>query len=100
MAQEIAAESGARLHSVAACPTHAHMLLSFRDPPCPCRTAEHCQRTYRARQHADRLIVRWKQKTGQRMARDAGAAGRRRFSRGWNVTPVRNREHFDHPIAE
>ena len=99
-AELIASERGARLHSLATCSTHVHLLLSFADPPCTCGTAEHCRRGCPARKHVESITTRCKQKMGQRLARDAGTRGRPWFSRGRDVTPVRGREHFDHLIAD
>jgi hypothetical protein len=33
---------------------------------------------------------------GQQLAKIGETTGRPWFSRGWDLTPVRNREHFDH----
>ena len=100
ISQAIVAERGARVHSLATCPTHVHMLVSFCKPSCTCGNLKHCKRACQARYHAERLSARWKQKMGQRLARDSGVFGRPWFSRGWDVTPVRQPTHFDHLIGE
>ena len=92
----IARENEVRLHACATCPTHVHTLISFRSPACTCGASEHCFPDCNAREFAEGAITRLKRKMGQALAKAKGTVGRPYFSRGWDLTPVRGREHFDY----
>jgi hypothetical protein len=92
----IAAERHVRLHACVTTPTHVHVLMSFRNPACTCGASEHCRRGCEGKEHAETVIVRMKRKMGQAVAQKMGTRGRPWFSRGWDATPVRTQDHFDH----
>lgn len=86
------------LHGCAATATHVHTLVSFRSPACTCGDSEHCRRGCPARRAVEKFLTRLKQKLGQQLAKRLGTAGtgRKYLSGGWDVTPVRDRSHFNH----
>jgi hypothetical protein len=90
----IANERAVRLHATATVVTHIHKLFSFRSPACTCGASRFCAARCAGRKFAERFITRAKQKMGQRLAQMENTSGRPWFSRGWDLTPVRNREHF------
>jgi hypothetical protein len=92
----IARERGVRLHGTATVLTHVHKLFSFRSPACTCGASKFCAPGCPARKLAERFLTRAKQKMGQRLAQAEGTSGRPWFSRGWDLTPVRDQGHFDH----
>jgi hypothetical protein len=92
----IAAERSMRLHATATVTTHIHKLFSFRSPACTCGASEFCRRDCEARKLAERFITRAKQKMGQQLAKYDGTVGRPWFSRGWDLSPVRDRGHLDY----
>jgi hypothetical protein len=96
---EIAQERRVRLHAVGSTRTHVHKLFSFRSPACPCGASEFCKPGCPARRFAEALMTRVKRKMGQQLAKRSDTCGRRWFSRGWDLTPVRNRGHFDYLVA-
>ncbi len=100
----VAAERTVRLHGCATCPTHVHIVVSFRSPACTCGAlggeVEFCARDCVARGLAEEVIVRMKRKMGQRVAQLMGTKGRPWFSRGWDITPVRREEHFAYLMEE
>ena len=97
---EIAAEQEVRLHACVTCPTHVHILVSFRSPACICGASKYCGRGCEARERAEGVIVRMKRKMGQAVAAREGTKGRPWFSRGWDLTRVGTRGHFDHLVGE
>jgi hypothetical protein len=97
--EHISIEKCARLHAVAATRTHVHSLISFRSPACICGVSEHCWRNCASRAFAEKFIIRAKQKCGQAIAQHQQTKGRPWFSRGWDLTPVRNKSHFDYLIT-
>ena len=99
VAEDIARERDVTLRASTATKTHAHELISFRSPACTCGASEHCRAGCTARAHAEAVLTRMKQKMGQAIAKHEGTKGRPWFSRGWDLTPVRDREHFDHHLA-
>ncbi len=99
VAVEIATERRVQLHAVSSTGTHLHELFSFRDPACTCGALEHCRAGCAARQAAEAFMTRLKRKMGQQLAKHEGTRGRRWFSRGWNLTPVRNRGHFEYLVG-
>ena len=96
--ESIVPEKGAKLHACVTCPTHVHILVSFRTPECGCNGAEYCARGCEAREFAEDVLVRLKRKMGQALAKWAGTQEKPWFSRGWDLTPVRKRSHFDHLV--
>jgi hypothetical protein len=94
----ISEERLVRLHASATVTTHVHKLFSFRSPACTCGASEFCAPGCAGRQLAERFMTRVKQKMGQQLAKQADTSGRPWFSRGWDLTPVRDRAHFDHLI--
>ena len=89
-------ECGWRLHACATTPTHAHLLVSFREPLCECETLRHCHAHCTAHREARRRMSTIKRRLGLSLAKSRGTSGRPYWSRGMDVTPVRNPEHFDH----
>ncbi len=99
VAEQISLERDVELHASTATATHAHELIAFRSPACSCGASEYCLADCPARAHAQAVLTRMKQKMGQAVARHEKTNGRRPwFSRGWDITPVRDREHFDHHL--
>jgi hypothetical protein len=96
---EIALERKVTLHAQATCPTHVHVLVSFRSPACTCGAVNHCARDCDARQFADQTMARMKRKMGQALAEHGATRNRPWFSRGWDRTKVSGNEHFTHLIA-
>jgi hypothetical protein len=94
----IAEERDIRLHAAATVLTHVHKLFSFRSPACTCGASEFCEPSCPARKCAERFITRAKQKMGQQLAKGEGTSGRPWFSRGWDLTPVRDQTHFDYLV--
>lgn len=97
---EISKEFEMRLHAAATCPTHVHVIYSFRSPACTCGAAKHCRKACPAKIFAEEIFVRMKRKMGQQIAQLKKTSGRTWFSRGWDTTPVRNRGHFDYLTTE
>lgn len=64
-----------------------------------CGAAKHCRGRCAGRNFAEKVIVRMKQKMGQAIAKSEQTTGRHWFSRGWDMTPVRNRAHFDYLVT-
>jgi hypothetical protein len=96
---QIAQECKTRLHVITVTRTHVHMLISFRSPACTCgASARHCRKNCPARDLAGKFIVRDKRKVGQAIAKQQATAGRPWLSRGWDMTPVKDRPHFDHLV--
>jgi len=95
---EIAEERCVRLHAVSVTRTHVHVLLSFRSPACTCGALAHCRKNCAARKVAESVFIRMKRKIGQAAAKVKSTVGRRWLSRGRDLTPVRNRAHFDYLI--
>jgi hypothetical protein len=96
---EIAAERRVQMHAASSTPTHIHGLFSFRDPACTCGATRFCLGNCAARLFAEGFITRLKRKMGQQLAKHEGTRGRPWFSRGWDLTPVRKREHFDYLVG-
>lgn len=92
----IATERGIRPHGASATRTHVHKLISFRSPACMCGVLKICKRDCPAKAFTEKVLTRMKQKMGQAAAKLKNTSGRPWFSRGWDITPVRGREHFDH----
>jgi hypothetical protein len=92
----IAAERGLRLHAQTITATHVHVMVSFHEPLCECEGAEFCRRGCPAKEFVEKFTERLKQKMGQAIAKSMQTSGRRWFSRGYDLTPVRNQEHFDY----
>ena len=97
-AEEIAQEKGVQLHASTATKTHVHELIAFRSPACTCGASDHCYAACPGRAHAETILTRLKRKMGQAVAKHEGTKGRPWFSRGWDLTPVRDRDHFDHHL--
>ena len=91
---EIALEKAVRLHGCCVTSTHVHQIISFRQPECICRNVEHCHRDCRGRQHVELVLTRYKRIAGYRLAKAVGVGGRKWFSHGWNISPVRTPEHM------
>jgi hypothetical protein len=91
---EIVRERGVRLHACATCPTHVHVVVSFRSTACTCGALRFCQKDCPARRLADAIITRMKRKMGQALAKMEGTSGRPWFSRGWDRTRVKDEEHL------
>ena len=96
---EVAAERAVRLHALATTPTHAHVLMSFRSPACTCGASAHCRRGCDSRAAVEQIAARLKRKCGQQLAKRYGTSGRPYLSRGWDLTPVRDRAHFERLVA-
>jgi hypothetical protein len=96
----IAREHQLTLHACATCPTHVHGLISFRNPACECGASDFCASDCNAREHAERFAARLKRKMGLGVAKHEGTFGRKWFSRGWDLTPVRKQEHFTYLVEE
>jgi hypothetical protein len=96
----ITAEKSLRHHATSTTPTHVHTLASFKSPACTCGALAHCKDGCPARTLAERYLTRFKQKLGQQLAKAANTTGRPYLSRGWDISPVRERQHFDYLIAE
>ena len=58
----------------------------------------HCAKRCEARSVADSVVVRMKRKMGQAVAIANGNKGRTWFSRGWDLTRVTTKGHFDHLV--
>jgi hypothetical protein len=93
---EVAEEKEIQLYGVATVATHVHKLFGFRSPACICGAREHCLAGCPARKYAEDIITRMKQKMGQAIALREDVGKRKWFSRGWDLTPVRGREHFEY----
>ncbi|MEX0744410.1 MAG: hypothetical protein WD118_02310 [Phycisphaeraceae bacterium] len=114
-APAICNERDLRLHACATTATHIHTLASFPSPACTCGAATHCHRDCPARRAVEAFLRRLKRKFGQQLAQlqapsppattdgeaaDPPTPARRRYlSRGWDVTPVRDRPHFRHLVT-
>jgi hypothetical protein len=97
---EIAIERAVRLHAQAATATHVHVLISFVSPACTCGASKFCGKGCGARSFVEAFATRLKQKMGQAIAKFSGTSGRQWFSRGWNLTRIRDREHFDFMVGK
>lgn len=85
------------LHAVATTPTHAHVLLAFASPEHTfSKGAARCPPSCPAMQQARKLAARLKKDLGYGMARHCNTRGMKWLSRGWNLTAVKDRKHFDH----
>ncbi|MCE9591085.1 MAG: hypothetical protein K8S99_11230 [Planctomycetes bacterium] len=98
--EELAAEGAWALHGAGCTSTHLHTLVSFKEPACACGDVEHCLAGCAAREHAESVATRIKRIGGLRLAKAVGVNGRKWFGRGWDVSPVRGRGHFDHLMGE
>jgi REP element-mobilizing transposase RayT len=97
----MALEKEVRLHACATCPTHVHVLISFRSPACTCGVdVEHCFKTCPGRMRADDVMIRMKRKMGQRLAQGMETCRRPWFSRGWDTSPVKNLRHLNYLVTE
>lgn len=66
-------------------------------PSCQCgAAADHCRDDCPARRRAEAFATHVKRVGGYRLAKAAAMHGRKWFSHGWDVTPVRGRKHFNH----
>jgi REP element-mobilizing transposase RayT len=92
---QISDERKVRLHAQSVTSTHVHALISFESPACTCGASDYCYAQCEARAHTEKLIARLKQKMGQAVAKHMHTTGRQWFSRGSNISPVRNRDHFN-----
>lgn len=97
---EIAVERNVRLHAHAATATHVHVLVSFKSPACTCGASRFCAKGCEARRFVEAFTTRLKQKMGQAVAKVNGTSGRQWFSRGWDLTRIRDREHFDYMVSK
>jgi REP element-mobilizing transposase RayT len=95
----VAEEKRLRLHACVTCPTHVHAVISFKEPVCECGDVEHCLRGCDGKEFAEAVTVRLKRKAGQVLAKRHGTNGKPYFSRGWDVTRVKGRGHFEHLIG-
>jgi len=98
--QRITAERQLKLHACSTTPTHVHTLASFKSPACPCGASRHCSEKCPARAFAESYLTRFKRKLGQQLAAGAATKNRKYLSRGWDITPVRGRWHFDYLVTE
>ncbi len=97
-----------RLHAAAVTATHAHLILSYHHPLCTCRSPasacgappDYCQRGCPARTSAEKAAGRFKKNAGMALSSSAPAVGRRWFSRGWDLTPVRTPQHLSHLMTD
>jgi hypothetical protein len=95
--EELCGEHALQLYGSSCTATHLHMLIGFEAPSCQCGAdAEHCRATCDAKAHADDWATHVKRIGGFRLARMAHVRGRKWFGRGWDVTPVRNLQHWRH----
>lgn len=98
---EMAKEKEVRLHACSTCPTHVHCVVSFRSPACTCGAwARFCAGDCVAKLRAEEVMVRMKRKMGQGLAKLREIRGRKWFSRGWDITPVKGRAHLDYLLTE
>lgn len=101
MVEQVAESDELTLHGSSATATHLHTLISFKAPSCQCGAAlDHCRDACEARQRAEAFATHAKRVAGWKLAEAAQVRGRRWFSRGCDVTPVRDRTHFDYLIRE
>lgn len=99
VAAEIAHEQIVRLHACSVTTTHVHQLVSFHEPECICQGAEHCHGDCPGRERVELVLTRYKRIAGCRLAKAADVRGRKWFSHGWNISPVRAREHFEYLVT-
>jgi hypothetical protein len=98
--EEIIKEFDFRLHAQSATRTHLHVLMSFRSPACTCGASKYCLASCPARQLTEKYLARLKRKLGQAAAKHHNTKRRPWLSRGWDITPVRNRDHFNYLVEE
>ncbi|MGD0388202.1 MAG: hypothetical protein ABSC42_04525 [Tepidisphaeraceae bacterium] len=98
--ESVAAERGVRLHALAVTLTHVHILVSFRSPACTCGASKFCRKACEGRKFVETFGIRAKRKMGQMIAKTMETKDRPWLSRGWDLTPVRDREHFDFLVAK
>ncbi len=84
----------ATLHGVAITPTHIHVVLSFQSPACACGAMTYCRKACPAYRHSADLATRFKKNAGMALRRATGEQGRKWFSRGWHLVPVRGHPHY------
>jgi hypothetical protein len=97
---DIAVERKVRLHARAATGTHVHVLISFGIPACTCGASKFCGKGCEARRFVEAFTIRLKRKMGQAVAKFNETSGRQWFSRGWDLTRIRDREHFDFMVGK
>ena len=97
---EICTERAVKLHAAATCPTHIHVIYSFKNPACTCGAPKFCRKGCPAKSHTEKVFTRLKQKLGQSAAKLNQTQNRPWLSRGWNTTPIRNREHLNYLLTE
>jgi hypothetical protein len=97
--EQITAEKQTHLHGAAATKTHVHKLISFRSPACTCGATNYCKPDCAARVFAEKVATRLKQKMGQAVAKLNSTNGRPWFSRGWDLSRVADKAHFDYLLG-
>jgi hypothetical protein len=108
LARTVTHADEATLHAVSVTPTHVHLLLSFATPACCCPWREaagsnpsssaFCGKSCDARKHAHKVAVHLKRVAGGRLSQQTQQPGRKWFSRGEDITPIRDRKHYLHHI--
>lgn len=97
------------LHAASTTSTHLHALVSFKSPACTCGASrKHCLKRCPARQSVEAFTTAMKRSVGGALTGAAKAAEppdapktrRKWFSRGWDITPVRGRGHFDFLLTD
>lgn len=91
-------------------PAHIHLLVSFQEPKCTCpwrgatdvnppaQTKRYHPKTCPAWQKAHALATRYKRVAGGRLSRQTDQPGRKWFSRGEDISPIHDRQHFAHHL--
>jgi hypothetical protein len=101
-ARLIAKERNVCLHATCTTRTHLHVVLAFQSPACPCGAqTDYCHKPCPARQTAADFSTRLKRKAGQQLAIQAATAGtgRKYFSRGRDLKPIRTPDHLHHLLT-
>lgn len=113
LAADVCKAENVTLHAASVTPTHLHLLISFSDARCNCHVSEaadvnprpHPQQPRRyhpktcpAWQRAHRLAVRLKRVAGGKLSTATAQPGRKWFSRGEDISPVRDRAHYTHHL--
>lgn len=116
LATKVSRAECATLHAASITPTHIHLLVSFKEPNCTCPwhgaadvnpsadvnsptpTKRHHPKTCPTWQKAHTLATRYKRVAGGRLSRQTDQPGRKWFSRGEDISPIHNRQHFEHHL--
>lgn len=98
------------LHAASVTPTHLHLLISFHRPPCTCGASKAADVNPSApptRYHTKRcpvwqtghnLAIRLKRVAGGKLSNQTNQPGRKWFSRGEHIAPVRGHDHYDYLV--